>query len=415
MYTRCRHLALVMLCLVLALACSFGACPAQATEDELQVDQTEELEEAELGDDPAGDEKEPEKTVTPAVIKKILVTARLVGTDGVWSELKGLTLDEGASAWDATRLALTSSDFTYRTGTTSAQDVLVSVTRTSDGETLSLDPVTGSGWHLYLNGERYLGSSSSKELEDGDEIEWRYEVGTFMVSVSVVGPGGEGASYWIAPTSVRMEATQTAWDASLAVFEQSGYGEGRLLSYSAADDGAVQLESLAALGENGITGESWLLFVNGALAESDAAHVQLHAGDSICWYYAGKGEFELPSFVAQTGAASQSPAESVSIEGLVAQAWQQPHVSQDNTYDVVDHVSGLAISGTTEAAALIGENKTLIDPLAQHLGDTGWRGSLAYALNEKVGTGEGVRSAMGLDGCLYYLDDSGSVVKLTLE
>lgn len=404
-----------ILCVLLVCSLACLVRPAWAVESDLQTPETEEAEGAEQTNEQSNEEaSEPEKTVTPAVIKKMAVTARLVGTDGVWSELKGLTLDEGSSAWDATRLALTSSDFTYRTGTTSAQDVLVSVTRTSDGTCLSLDPATGSGWHLYLNGERYLGSSSSKKLTDGDEIEWRFEIGTFMVSVSVVGPGGTGASYWIAPTSVRMEATQSAWDASRTVFEQSGYGEGRLFSYTTTDNGSVQLESLAALGENGITGESWQLFVNGALSESDAAHVQLHAGDSICWYYAGKGEFELPSFVAETGAASQNPAASVSIEGLVTQVWQKP-VSQSNTYDVLDHLSGLAISGKTGAAALVGEDKGLIDPLSQLFGATDWHGSLSYALNEKISSGEGIRSAMGLDRCLYYLDDTGAVVKLTLE
>lgn len=366
-------------------------------------------------DDAASTDEPTERVVTPAIIKKVHVTTRIVGTDGVWLELKALELDEGASAWDATRTMLTSSDYAYRTGTESTQDVLVSVTHPSDGTTLSLDAATGSGWHLYLNGERYLGSSSSKKLAEGDDVEWRYEVGTFMVRVAVVGPGGTEASYWIAPTTVRMEATQTAWDASLAVFEQSGYSTGRLLSYSSSEDGTVHLESLAALGENGITGEVWQVFVNGEIPPQNVAKLALHAGDSICWYYAGRGEMSLPSFVAETGAASQNPAESISIEGIVAEAWRQAGTSDLVPYAVVDCLSGVSVTGGDQVRALVSERKTLIDPLSQLMGPTVWRSSLSRAVGAKLATGEGVGSVMGLDASLYYVDDSGLLAKLELQ
>lgn len=359
--------------------------------------------------------KDQASTVTPAVVKKVRASVSFVGTDGTWADVRDLTLDEGATAWDATRLALTKADLEYRTGTLSAQDVIVSVTRTDDGVSEEFDSSTGSGWHLYLNGERYLGSASSIELADGDALVWQYEVGTFMVSVSVVGPGGTGDSYWIAPTSVRMEATQTVWDASLAVFEQNGYGGGRFLSYVTGTDGSIYLDSLATLGENGITGESWQAFVNGALPETDVAHVALHAGDSICWYYTGRGVTALPAFVAETGAASQNPAASVRIEGLVTQAWVSPSQEREGLFAVLDCVSGLAISGQNEAVSLVGEGVALIDPLSQSLGDGGWRASLAHVLDDRLTTGEGVRSVMGRGGSLYYLDGANTLVKLELQ
>lgn len=353
--------------------------------------------------------------VVPAVEqKKIEVSVRIVGTDGVWADIEGLELDEGSNAWDATRLALTESGLTYKTGNSAAQDVIVSVTRAADAITLSSDPTTGSGWHLYVNGARYFGSSSTVELADGDKVEWLYEMGTIMVSVCVVGPGGTGDSYWIAPTSVRMQATQTAWDASLAVFSQNGYDQGRLLSYTTGSDGSVYLESLAALGENGITGESWQVFVNGAQPSVDVAHVELKAGDSICWYYAGRGVTSLPPFVAQTGAASQNPAASVSIEGDVTQAWVEQLSGEPGTFSVVDHLSGVTATGAQGITSLVGEGTSLIDPVSLLLGDGGWRATLSHTLYGRLNTGEGIRSVMGLDKSLYYVGNAGNVVKLEL-
>ncbi len=350
-----------------------------------------------------------------SVVINMSVTVRFVGIDGVWAEQAYLSVGENASVWDATRLALTSSSLTYHTGTTSAQDALVSITRPDTDETLSLDSSTGSGWHLYVNGERCLGSPSSFVLSEGDEVEWRYEIGTIMVSVSVVGPGGTGESYWIVPTSVRVPATYSVWDASLEVFSTNGYGEGRLLSYATGADGTVRLESLAALGENGITGESWQVFVNGVMPQSDAAHVTLHPGDSICWYYAGQGEYVLPSFVAQSGAASQDPATTISIDGVVVQAWSNTQDGTDSLFSIIDRMSGLALTGQSGAMSLLDEGKRALDPLAQLSGVGYWRLSLAHALDAKLSTGEGVRSAMGVDGSLYYLGESGSIVKLELR
>ena len=386
------------------------AAVATAADDDALEPQAEDAEADEKDDA----QKEEEKKAAEAEKKKISTTVRFVGTDGLWAEVASLSLDEGSSAWDATRLALTNSGLAYKTGTTSAPDVLVSVTRLTDGMTQQLDPTTGSGWHLYLNGDRYLGSSSSLKLADGAQLEWRYEVGTFMVSVSVVGPGGTGASYWIVPTSVRMAANQTAWDASLEVFAQNGYGQGRLLSFTTADDGSVSLESLAALGENGITGEAWRLFVNGSMPTEDAAHIMLHAGDSICWYYAGRGEFELPPFVAESGGAAQNPATSVQIEGLVAQGSVDSQPSVNQAFAVIDRACGVSAVGS-EVPFLVDEGKRLIDPLWQVADDTGWHTSLSYALNTKLSSGEGAGSVLGLDDSLYYVGTNGALVKLELR
>ena len=351
------------------------------------------------------------RQITPAVERKIRVAVRFVGLDGTWAQLKGLELTEGASAWDATRVALTESELSYRTGAEATQDVIVSLSK-DDGTTLAADFANGSGWHLYLNGDRFQGSSSKMELEDGDKIEWRYEMGAIMVTVSVVGPGGTGESYWIPPTSVRLDASQNGWDASQTVFSQNGYAGRNLISYTNGPDGEVWLDALAALGENGITGEAWRLFVNGGLASTDIAHVALRSGDSICWYYAGRGVTSLPSFVSRTGAASQNPATAVSIEGVVRQTWVNPTSATVGGYRVLDRAAGLSLAGEGAASTLVYEGPELMDPLAQTQGDLGWRQSLASVLAGKLATGEGVRSLMGLDGGMYYLSDQGSVVRL---
>lgn len=356
--------------------------------------------------------------VVAAKPAKVEVSVRFVGSDGVWAEVGELELFAGASAWDATREALTSSGLAYQTGTSSATDAIVSLTRPSDGTTHLLDPSTGSGWHLFRNGERYLGSSSTVVLSDGDELEWRYEVGTLMVRVSVVGPGGAGDSYWVAPTSVRMQTTQTVWDASLEVFRQNGYGGGHLLSYETRDDGSVELESLAALGENGITGESWQVFVNGEVAQGNAALTGLRAGDSICWYYAGRGVSELPAFVEQTGAAAQNPAELVRVEGIVAQVWVASGGEGAWEVPLLDRVAGVVVGkgafgvAAGAGASLAREDEALRGPLARLFAEGAWGASLAHALERRVASGEGVSGAFGLDGSLYYVSDSGDVVKL---
>ncbi|MDO4807704.1 MAG: hypothetical protein Q4A07_10695 [Coriobacteriales bacterium] len=347
--------------------------------------------------------------ITPAVVKKIHVTVSFVG-DETWATEK-LSLTEGSSAWDATRVALTSAGLAYRTGAESTQDVIVSLTN-KDGSTLTSDSTLGSGWHLYLDGERCQGSSSTIELADGAEVEWRYEVGTIKVTVAVVGPGGTGDSYWIPPTSVRMRASETVWDASLKVFSKNGYSGKNLISYTTGPNGEIWLDSLAALGENGITGELWQLFVNGVLCSTDAAHAQIRSGDSICWYYSGHGVSSLPSFVAETGAGTQDPATTVSIDGLVTQAWASVCPIGGGSYEAIDRARGLCVAGAGESAALVQDGGEVMSPLAQTLADARWRQSLSHVLSAKLATGEGVKSALALDDGLYYMSDKNVLVRL---
>lgn len=354
---------------------------------------------------------EQKRQITPAVQRKIKVTVRFIGLDGPWATMRRLELLEGASAWDATRTALTESELNYRTGAEATQDVIVSLTN-ADGTTLEADFANGSGWHLYLNGDRFQGSSSKVELNEGDKIEWRYEMGTIMVTVSVIGPGGTGDSYWVPPTGVRLDVSQNGWDASRTVFEQNGYSGRHSLSYTNGANGEVWLDALAALGENGITGESWQLFVNGSLSSTDIAHVDLHAGDSICWYYAGRGVASLPAFASRTGAAGQNPATAVSIEGVVGQTWVDPTTADVGGYRVLDRMAGLTLAGEAGASALVSEGYELMNPLAQSLGDVGWRSSLSHVLAGKLASGEGGGSLVGLDGGLFYLSDHKSVIRL---
>lgn len=349
--------------------------------------------------------------ITPAVEKKIRVSVRFVGDDGEWASVKRMSLTEDSSAWDATRTALTQAGLAYRTGTESTQDVIVSLT-SEGGTTLSSDFSLGSSWRLHLNGERCQGSSSTVVLSEGDVVEWRYEVGAIMVTVAVVGPGGTGDSYWIPPTSVRMNASKSVWDASLTVFSNNGYEGKNLISYTTGPSGEVWLDSLSALGENGITGELWQLFVNGVLSSVDAAHIALRAGDSICWYYSGRGVSELPSFATQTGAGTQNPATAVRIEGIVIQSWESPVRTGMGAYATISRRAGLCVAGSDTATALVWEGNGLMNPLSQTLANNRWRQSLASVMAGRLSTGEGIRSITGADGRIYYLSDQGSLVSL---
>ncbi len=344
--------------------------------------------------------------------KASVVSVVFVGPDYEWARVSGIELEEGATAWDATEVALERSGMAYETGTEVADDVLVSLARSEGGESYGSDLSLGSGWRLYVNGEFYAGSASTRALEDGDEVTWHYEVGTITVSVSVVGPGGTSQAYWIAPTNVDVAATQSAWDASHAVFEQNGYGDGRLLSYSVADDGAVELDSLASLGSNGVTGESWRVYVNGIECEENVAQLRLHAGDSICWYYAGNGTSELPTFAERTGAASQSPATMVRIDGAVAQEWEQEVEDDESLREVLEAATGVGVSGQ-DGVRSITATRTLTNALPKAIGKGTWSSSLSHLLDDKLYTGQGGRAAWGADGSLYYFSNLGSVVKLT--
>lgn len=350
-------------------------------------------------------------------VQPIAVSVCFVGLDSEWARVADIELDEGADAWDASEAALKLSGLPFETGSAGSDDVLVSLAPSYADEALGADMASGSGWHLFVNGERYGGSASTYVLEDGDEVAWRYEVGSIEVSVSVVGPGGTGQAYWIAPTSVEVLSTQSAWDASHQVFEQNGYGDGRLLSYSVSDNGDVQLEALASLGSNGVTGESWQVFVNGVLAYENVAHIALHAGDSICWYYAGNGTNGLPSFAEKTGAGSQSPQTMVHLEGEVSQAWSQEFASPTSyscLAEILDASTGLTVHGPKGACSLE-TIRTLPDALTTTVAGMERDGSLSELLNNKLSRGQGGRAAFGVDGALYYLDDLGSLVKLELR
>lgn len=369
-----------------------------------------------------GEEDRPEQTaqpvqaphITPAVEKKINVSVRFASGGETWAAVNKIELPEDSSAWDATRNALTQTGLAYRTGAESTQDVIVSLTN-EQGITLSADFTSGSGWHLYRNDKRCQGSSSTIKLKDGDTVEWRYEVGALKVMVAVVGPGGTGDSYWIPPTSVRLNASATAWDASEEVFTTNKFEGANLISYTTGSNGEVWLDSLAALGENGITGESWQLFVNGELCTTDAAHVELKAGDSICWYYSGRGVSTLPAFVAQTGAAAQDPATTVRIDGLVLQSWASSVVSEVGGYAAYNRAAGLSATGKDSAVALVWEGSGLMDPLSQTLANNSWRQSLSHVMAGKLSEGEGVQSVSGLDGRMYYFSDRDVLVSLEVR
>lgn len=364
------------------------------------------------------------KTPTKVVqVPRIASTVVFSGPDGEWWRTSDLSIDAGSSAWVATLSALQQSGMPYETGSASTADVIVSLAPDRDSQPCELDVSLGSAWHLYINGEWYEGAANTYEVKDGDELEWRFEIGTITVSVSVVGPGGTGLDYWISPTDVEVEATGSAWDASRTVFEQNGYIDGRLLSYSVADDGSVELESLASLGENGLTGERWQVFVNGSLPDENIALLPLRAGDSICWYYAGNGEGELPSFAAKTGAASQNPATTVWVDGIVSQAWTRAVDVAKRPTERLHAISDVYVLGHEGTWSLTASPSSLADSLDltsvtsayTSTKPQGWHSSLAHLMDGKILHGQGGQATINADGSLYYLDNLGSVVKLEIE
>ena len=435
-----RSLACLLACLVFATVCALpravvaqelpasdtsqaaiaGERPSEAAsgqterpEPALREQTSETAEPAEPAD---GSQRTGEAAANPADKQARTITAsvRLDGPDGTLAAVEGMALQDGASAWDATKLVLAQSGLDYRLGADSAQDVIASVTDSSGDTVLKLDAKTGGGWHLYLNAERYQGFASTAKLRDGDEVVWRYEVPSFEVSVAVVGPGGTGTEYWIAPTSVAVNAGQNAWDATYAVLAQNGLAVGRLLSYSVGEDGSVLLESLSGLGESGITGESWQVFVNGAPAESDAAHVALHAGDSVCWYYVGNGVSELPTFVEETGAASPNPAAGIRVDGKVTQAWSAPMAKRGSLSDAPRLESGLVVLGGGLPAVVACDVPGTSCAIQTNTG-VAWRQSMANTLEKRLYTGQGGKATLARDGSLYYVDDLGSLVKLEVR
>lgn len=339
------------------------------------------------------------------------VSVAFVGPDEEWDRVDGVTLQAGDTAWSATMAALERSRLFYTTGLPTSATMLAALSQGMDDTWYAFDPATGSGWHLYVNDERVSGQAAKREVHDGDQLVWRYESGTHDVSVSVVGPGGTGHDFWVKPMRVRVGFDQSVWDASLVAFTQRGYARGRLLSYTQRDDGTVTLDSLAALGENGLTGESWQVFVNGAL-QTDAAHTIAAEGDSICWYYAGHGENTLPLFVVQGGAASPVPASTVRVEGRVVQAWALPAMGDDGAPAPVEASSGLRLTGDAGLPALLFAKSPAMSALARIQQQDMWERSLARVLDDTVRSGEGGNAARGASGGVYYLDGSDALVKL---
>ena len=345
----------------------------------------------------------------------ITVSVSFVGPNkDEWDRVEDLTIPDDATAWSATTEALAKSHLFYTTGLPSSRNVLASLTPDLDEVPYAFDPATGSGWRLYVNDKRYRGPASALALADGDSVSWRYEVGKIVVRVSVVGPGGTGQSFWIHPTNVRITYAQNAWDATRKVLQKKGYTEGRLLSYDVDEDGSVALRSLAALGENGITGESWHAYLNGVW-EEDIAHAELRAGDSICWYYAGNGERTLPPFAIKSGAASQNPATLVRVEGTVAQQLSQPVLGGDGALASLGNESGLRLCGDGLLVGIASSDVVLPGNLAEIASARAWEQSLARLLDEANRYGEGGLASQGRDGSVWYLDGHGDVVKLGLE
>lgn len=413
-----------MAAVVLAIACAIVMLPASASAEEATTStqatqQTNPSTEAAVPDSAADststDSTSSVKIDSPAepIVTTMNVSVRFVGLDGEWATFDELTLDKGANAWQATATALAQSTLFYQTGLYTSRDVLVSLSQSLDGEALSLDTSTGDGWHLYVNDVRCLEAADTIVLADGDVVEWRYEKRTIDVTVSVVGPGGTGDSFWITPQRVSLEASQGAWDAMLRVLKDQGYEEGRLFSYTTNEDGSVTLDSLAALGENGITGELWQGFLNG-VPEPNLTTVELRDGDAICWYYTGRGSIALPSFVAASGG-GQNPAATVWTAGTVRQVWEYPTVADDGILTELPRGSGLSLSGDARLTSLVQTSTKLISPLRRVAWLGAWGQSLSRVLNDVVNTGMGGQACLGANGHVYYISDAGTVINLMME
>lgn len=111
-----------------------------------------------------------------------------------------------------------------------------------------------------------------------------------QVTVSVIGMDAKGHSvYFLAPTSVSIAKSTNGWNAVEAAFDNAG------LKYYASDTQYGKfLESITnpatgqALANEDYTkanAKSWILYVNGASAQTGISSVTLKPGDTVTWVY----------------------------------------------------------------------------------------------------------------------------------
>lgn len=401
-------LAVALAAALVALAVG-GACPALAEEP---------------GDAAA---TEADADAAPAEVE---VTVRVVGPDGSGGESQWasqeVVMPEGQTAWQATTTALSSAGLAYQSLVDASGESLASVTSPLDGTTWAPNASNGDSWRLFVNGSPWTGSADACQPRQGDEILWYYHQTRTYVTISAVGPGGTGEAFWLDPVTVEVAAGESAWDLSLEALEAGGYHDGSTLYYGVDANGDVTLGSLSSLGPNGVTGESWQLFVNGSPAEENVARLTLHDGDDLCWYYANAGDTGLPSF-ARTAIARAKAAGAHHVDGRVYTAWgrrlasylpdtgmagvrptlrvvgDRVEVGLGDATVTLSCADGSVLSVSEGGEGLTGRGEDLV-------GRSDLRDLVPLASQEE----DSQTWAWGLDGSFYYVEATGVVYRLVV-
>lgn len=371
------------------------------------------------------------------------VTVRVVGPDEDlgetdWVSAQSVTAVEGQTALQVVSGALRQVGLAFSTATDAQGNLVASVASPLDGQTWGPNAASGDGWLLLANGVPV--NPNDYHPRQADELLLYYRLTRTHVTVSAVGPGGTGEVFWLRPVERVVAPGQTAWDVCLEALEAGGYVVGSSLYYGDDADGNVQLGSLSALGPNGVTGESWQLFVNGSPAQEGANRLTLHDGDDLCWYYANTGDMSLPDFATSAIAAAKR-AGSERLEGRVYTAWGRRLTSYlrraeeelgsgvEPTLQVLGDRVEVALGGTvvslstqsgeivsvTERGQLAEEGRQVASSprgASPELAPIVAAGtSFDVALAE---TRVSSPYAVGVDGSIYYVESTGVVYRLVV-
>lgn len=361
------------------------------------------------------------------------VVVRVVGPDSDGGESTwvdgSVELGMGQNAWQATTKALAKTGVDYQSAIDTSGETLASLESPYDGRTWGPNASNGDSWVLFVNGSLEADGAGSYQPKDGDELLWYYHRSHTYVTVSAVGPGGTGEVFWLDPVTLDLQPGQSAWDACLEAFGEGGFEEGRTLYYGVDGSGNVTLGSLSSLGPNGITGESWQLFVNGAPAEENVSTLALQDGDDLCWYYANVGDETLPEF-ARSRIAQAKRDGADRIDGRVYVAWGRrlagylPRAGADDaddegpTLEVVGDRLEISLGGTAVELSCATGSVVSVSAATDRadLQDAG--GQTGGWLRDQVSLLGAAPApacwAWGPDGSFYYIESTGVAYRLVI-
>lgn len=236
--------------------------------------------------------------------KQVEVSFSIIGTDAdgkaqTWVAPTQLKLDEGATAADAFVKLQQKTGFKADYEPNTAYGFyLKSITSPTDGRTLAYDPTTHAYWQLFVDGASSSVGASSVKLTQGQKIEFAFTGGSaspvvkdqLAANVTVIGCDAQGktqtwvdnAQYVVTSGSSALDLTKVALEAN--DIDAVAAGSFILsLKYNGVELGTPQDYSTY-----------WQLFINGKSSDYTADNVTIHAGDTVTWFYGGRGD-QLPS------------------------------------------------------------------------------------------------------------------------